>query len=59
VECKAEIQARFFKSIANVANSTAARNAFPELTQVWQAILKVVERSMSEARRNEVLDTFE
>lgn len=59
VECKAEIQARFFESIANVANSTAARNAFPELTQAWQAILKVVERSMSDARRNEVLDTFE
>lgn len=59
VECKPEIQARFFKKIANVANSTAARTAFPELTQVWQAILKVVERSMSEARRNEVLDTFE
>jgi hypothetical protein len=59
VECKTEIQARFFKRIANVANSTAARNAFPELTQVWWAILKVVERSMSEARRNEVLDTFE
>jgi len=58
VECKADIQARFFKNI-NVANSTAARGAFPELTQVWQAIFKVVEHSMSEARLNEVLDTFE
>ncbi len=59
VECKAEIQTRFFENISNVANSTAARNAFPELAQVWHAILKVVEHSMSEARLNEVLDTLE
>jgi hypothetical protein len=59
VEGKAEIQATFFKTIANVANSDAAKNTFPELAQVWQAIFKAVERSMSEARRNEVLPRFE
>jgi hypothetical protein len=55
VENKGEIQETFFKSIAHVAHADAARNAFPELAQVWQAIFKAVEQSMDTARRNEVL----
>jgi hypothetical protein len=59
VEGKAEICASFLGGIRDVANAEAARNVYPELALVWQAIFKAVEQSMSEARRNEIREVLE
>jgi hypothetical protein len=53
VEGKADIRASFLRGIKSVAHTKAARNTYPELASVWEAIFRTMEQSMSEARRNE------
>jgi hypothetical protein len=59
VEGKADIRAAFLGGLRNVAGAETARNAYPELACVWQAIFRLTEQSMSAARRNETRKLLE
>ena len=54
VESKDEIKRLFFQQLSFVGHPTEARDALPELVDIWKAIFAVVERSAEQAERKAV-----
>ena len=51
VEGKAEVEAAFLRAVANCSDPVKARQAYPDLTEVWIAIFHAVEKAAEAAER--------